>query len=624
MYVPNNDNILIIDDNAGDLLLLKKAIKSTPIARNKISVANTLSKAKRMLEVKSFSLIFLDLFLPDSGGLNSFTEVQKIDPEIPIIIFSGLADKKIALKAISLGAQDFLIKGDHTLEMLEKAVAYGLERKRNREIIKSNNERHENLLKVTNDILWDWDILSGQVTWSGNDIGRYLPADTSSPRVPAKFWLKRLHKDERRKVLASIKKAIHSRLNFWQCEYKFLRNDGQYDIVGSRAYIITNKENIPIRMIGSMQNITEKKSAVSNLASSEHRFKSLTQNSSDLIALLDKDGNYLYLGDSVINVLGYQPAFLVGKKFFYFIHPEDKMIIEKCFFQALTTNFMEVPPIRCYSLNSGWRWLQSTLINKLNEPAIAGIIINSKDITNNVHSEKQLETNTLKSQKDITAAMIEGQEKERSQIGRELHDNINQLLVATKLFIERSMLQDGQNVLLTNAVTYLLNAIEEVRKLSKTLISPPIKEIGLIESVQSLADDIMQVNAVRIYLATKNFSQNMLNEKFKLNLFRIVQEQVNNILKHSKASEVHIIFDQTSENVFLSIIDDGVGFDTRDKSMGVGLSNIYSRTALYKGNVILDSFPGHGCQMHLTFNDISLLLDGDPENSYTDDLKTFI
>ena len=99
MYASNNDNILLIDDNACDLMLLKKAIKNVPITVNKISVANTLSKAKRLLELKPFSLIFLDLFLPDSGGLNSFTEVQKINPTIPIIIFSGLADKKVALKA---------------------------------------------------------------------------------------------------------------------------------------------------------------------------------------------------------------------------------------------------------------------------------------------------------------------------------------------------------------------------------------------------------------------------------------------------------------------------------------------------------------------------------------------
>lgn len=613
MYASNNDNILLIDDNACDLMLLKKAIKNVPITVNKISVANTLSKAKRLLELKPFSLIFLDLFLPDSGGLNSFTEVQKINPTIPIIIFSGLADKKVALKAISLGAQDFLIKGDHTQEMLEKAVIYSLERKKNQEIIKSNNERHESLLKVTTDILWDWDILTSLVSWSGNDIVRYLPPNINTPQVPAKFWLKRVHNDERRKVLESIKKALQARLNFWQCQYQFLRNDGEYDTMGSRACIIFNKDNVPVRMIGSMQNITEKTSAVSKLASFEQRFKSLTQNSSDLIALVDKEGNYIYSSDSVINVLGYQPNLLVGKNLFYFVHPDDKLIAEACFVQVLNNNFVEVPPIRFYGLNEGWRWLQSTLINKLSEPAIRGIIVNSRDITNSVQDKRKMEANSIKSQKDITAAIIEGQEKERSQIGRELHDNINQLLVASKLYIERSMQQDDKNDLLNNAVTYLLNAIEEVRKLSKTLISPPINEIGFIESVHSLADDIMRVNPIKIILTSKNFLQNLLNEKFKLNIFRIVQEQINNILKHAKAKNVQIVFEQTPQYIYVSIIDDGIGFNMQDRNRdkGVGISNIYSRAALYKGNVRIISSPDNGCEMTIIFNEINLVVDGE-------------
>ena len=128
--------------------------------------------------------------------------------------------------------------------------------------------------------------------------------------------------------------------------------------------------------------------------------------------------------------------------------------------------------------------------------------------------------------------------KERSLRGRELHDNVNQLLVATKLYIERSMLQEHKQELLSNAVTYLLKTIEEVHKLSKTLISPPINEVGLLESVHSLAYDIIRVNTIKIYLNTINFSQNLLNETFKLNIFRIIQEQINNTLKHSKTKEV--------------------------------------------------------------------------------------
>lgn len=82
---------------------------------------------------------------------------------MPIVIFTGLSDKVEVLKAISLGAQDFLIKGNHTNELLEKTVTHSIERKKNMETIKANKERYDTLLKVSNDILWNWDLASNVV-----------------------------------------------------------------------------------------------------------------------------------------------------------------------------------------------------------------------------------------------------------------------------------------------------------------------------------------------------------------------------------------------------------------------------------------------------------------------------
>ena len=244
----------------------------------------------------------------------------------------------------------------------------------------------------------------------------------------------------------------------------------------------------------------------------------------------------------------------------------------------------------------------------VNDDELDGIIVNSRDITSRIEAEQQLIESTLHRQKEVTEAMIEGQEKERSEIGRELHDNINQLLVATKLYIEMGIkTESGNHELLSNAITYIMFAIEEIRKLSKILITPFIKEIGFIESIKSLAEDIMHVNPIIIKLVVDGFDQEILNEKFKLNIFRIVQEQINNILKHAHAKFVNILLQQTTDQVCIFIIDDGDGFNTNTKIRGVGISNIYSRAALYKGNVIITSTPGNGCIMHISFKEINLL-----------------
>src|SRR5450432_1782208 len=133
--------ILIIEDNPGDQLLLHENLKSTNLVISEITIVGTLTEAINILKQKSFSLIFLDLFLPDSTGLESFTELLKANSKTPIIISSGLSDSQIAVRAISLGAQDFLIKGDYDNKLLEKTIRYSIERKRNLEIIEESNER---------------------------------------------------------------------------------------------------------------------------------------------------------------------------------------------------------------------------------------------------------------------------------------------------------------------------------------------------------------------------------------------------------------------------------------------------------------------------------------------------
>ncbi len=131
MEAPNAITILIIEDNPGDQLLLRENLLSTNLLIGDILSVDTLAKALSLISRQTFSLIFLDLFLPDSNGLDSFSSLVKINSKLPVIIYSGLSDTKVALNAITLGAQDFLIKDEITAPLLEKAVRYSIERKHN-------------------------------------------------------------------------------------------------------------------------------------------------------------------------------------------------------------------------------------------------------------------------------------------------------------------------------------------------------------------------------------------------------------------------------------------------------------------------------------------------------------
>ncbi|MEO6453839.1 MAG: response regulator, partial [Ginsengibacter sp.] len=183
----NGLSLLIIEDNPADQELLQENLKSTNLVITDIKVADRLADALALLKKQTFSLIFLDFFLPDSNGLESFIELAKENSKIPVVILSGLSDTQLSLNAISLGAQDFLIKGDYTDQYLEKTVRYCIERKKNLEIIEESNERYNTFSKATNDILWDWNLVTDKVLWTGQGLKNYLPDNTIEKDIPHNF-----------------------------------------------------------------------------------------------------------------------------------------------------------------------------------------------------------------------------------------------------------------------------------------------------------------------------------------------------------------------------------------------------------------------------------------------------
>lgn len=253
--------ILIIEDNLGDQLLLETHLESTGLSIATINIASTIAEGITLLQNNIFSLIFLDFFLPDSNGLDSYLELAKINSRVPVVILSGLSDTALSIKAISLGAQDFLLKGGYTTESLEKCVSYSIERKRNLVLLKENNERYDVISKATQDIVWDWNLVTDKVKWFGQGLINYLPAGIEIENIPDNFWVDGLHPVEKKRVIDSLYRTITQNENSWEYDYRFLRIDGTYAYINSRGYVLKNEDGKPNRVIGSMQDITERKNA---------------------------------------------------------------------------------------------------------------------------------------------------------------------------------------------------------------------------------------------------------------------------------------------------------------------------------------------------------------------------
>lgn len=314
----------------------------------------------------------------------------------------------------------------------------------------------------------------------------------------------------------------------------------------------------------------------------------------------------VWLGSGIITSLGYdKPIIKVDSEFWENgLHPEDKERVttrlNNLFIKNLETSWSD--NYRFKTANGSYRHFydKGHIIFENGKPIrMVGIM---EDITLRMELQEKLDMEKMLKQKQITEAVVSAQEKERTDIGRELHDNVNQLLSASKLFIDAAMKDSNQSAtFLGQATQYITSAIEEIRALSKVLHTPLIKELGLRESVCNLANDIMIVNDLVIDVDLSGFSEEELSENFKTTLYRIIQEQMTNIIKHAKAANAHIKLVANETSIMLEIMDNGIGFDTGKKRYGVGLSHIQSRARMYDGLMTLRSAPDMGTHLQIYF-----------------------
>jgi len=229
-------------------------------------------------------------------------------------------------------------------------------------------------------------------------------------------------------------------------------------------------------------------------------------------------------------------------------------------------------------------------------------IVLANDVTKRIKAEFELARQAKLQQKLITETSIEVQEREREEIGKELHDNINQILASTKLFLGLA-LEDEKNVspeLLKKSHHNIRMAMEEIRQLSQTLVAPSLGDITLVDAIKELASNIKLGSATAIDVKQENYNESLIDKPKKLMLYRIIQEQMNNILKHSQAKHASIQLGTTSHDIILKIEDDGIGFDQQKKSGGIGLRNMANRAGFYNGKVDIHSEPGQGCSLIVT------------------------
>lgn len=222
------------------------------------------------------------------------------------------------------------------------------------------------------------------------------------------------------------------------------------------------------------------------------------------------------------------------------------------------------------------------------------------DVTARSNIKSELVSRETQARKEKSLMVVKAQEEERNRLAMELHDNIGQLVSVAKLYCEHQVAATDDAV--ANKMHMILSeASDAIRRLSADMKPPEFAHGNLAQAIQALADRVCKVNHLDIAVNCCPMFGQHISAEHKLMVYRIIQEQLNNVLKYAQAKQVTIVLNEDDGEARVSITDDGVGFDPAAKATGIGLSNMRSRLKLFDGDLIVQSAKGQGCTLTAVF-----------------------
>jgi two-component system sensor histidine kinase UhpB len=392
-----------------------------------------------------------------------------------------------------------------------------------------------------------------------------------------------------------------------------LINQEEYLITsdGEKRWLLTTRvplqedEQHIIGLVGISRDITDRKKIEESLRRSIERYNIVSKATNDAIWDWDLNTNTVFWNDAVKSLFGYMQDEIAEDIHWWesHIHPDDRQrVLDKVHKHIVEGIEAWQEEYRFLAADGSERWVYDRgfiLLNDQQKPyRMIGAMM---DITERKKLQDELAAQGIARQKVVTEATIMAQEKERAEIGRELHDNINQILTTTKMYLDMALTEkDISEELIMKSHENISSAIEEIRSLSKSLVPPSLGDIGIKEAISEMLDNLNISQKVNIRLKTSGVAKAIIPDKVQLMVFRIVQEQVSNILRHSKATEAEIKLAVNKKDLVITITDNGVGFDPRRRMKGIGLMNITSRAEVHNGGVDIVSAPGSGCTIRIS------------------------
>ncbi len=348
------------------------------------------------------------------------------------------------------------------------------------------------------------------------------------------------------------------------------------------------------------------------LRESENKYSTLVEDALIGVYII-KDGKIEFANDKFAAIYGYSKSELIGMDSMMLVHPEDRRLVQE--FREKRLRGEKAPSeyeIRGLKKNGETIWVMRSLslINYQDGSAISGIV---QDMTKRRKAEEALRESD-KELRILSNQLLSTEEKERKRIARELHDGIGQALSAIKFSVENSLreLRNSPEHAELNSLEAVIpltqKTIEEVRRIVQDLRPSILDDLGILATINWFCREFQNVySSIRIKPDIA-IQENDIPSPLKTAIYRILQEALNNVAKHSQADLVQLSLQKTNEGVELTVYDNGTGFNLPEtislipSRRGFGLASMRERAELSGARFQIQSAEGEGTTIRVVWD----------------------
>ncbi len=485
--------------------------------------------------------------------------------------------------------------------------------------VRERDERFRLAAQATRDAIYDWDIRADQTEWTdGLQSSFGYPAAGGLRTLDS--WIASLHPEDRTATVSSLDQALRSDAPSWTGEYRIRRGNGEFAWIVDRGMIVRNETGEAIRMTGAITDLTIQHEATRQIEQSERHFRALIENSTDILSILDLDGTIRYESPSMKFVLGFDPEELTGTNAFDLVHPDDLPQVRNIFLEAIGTGLLsDRATFRSRHKDGSWRFVEAVGQDLRNDPAIAGIVINTRDVTDRVILEKQLEL----------SERLQGLGHLAATIAHEFNNVLMGIQPFAQMISRRS---DDLKIL--KSVDHILVSVDRGRRVAQEILrytrpsDPALGEVRVAEWLESFASHVEPMLPPGIAIRTQCDSREMVMladpdqmHQVMMNLALNARDAMPDggrlVLRAQRepreASYPWGHVEHPEAFVHLSVEDDGRGIDPADLrhifdplfttrrtgATGLGLAVAHQIVTRHDGAIFVESKVSRGTRFHL-------------------------